>query len=65
MAIDRALVLAVLNAAAAFNTDGSVETVIANSDRLLDWVDSRVAERRRHDPVHRTIMQTRAFPEDT
>lgn len=64
MAIDRALVLAVLGAAAQFNTDGNVETVIADSARLLDWVDQRVADRRRGDPVHRTIMQQRAYPSE-
>lgn len=63
MAIDRTLVLTVLQCAARFNKDGSVDTIIADSDRLLDWVDGRVAERRRMgDPVFRTVMQQRAFP---
>jgi len=63
MAIDRTLVLAVLQCAARFNKDGSVESVIGDSNRLLDWVDGRVAERRRTgDPVFRTTMQQRAFP---
>ncbi len=63
MAIDRTLVLAVLGHAATFNRDGSVDTVIADANRLLVWVDGRVAVRpRTGDPVFRTVMQQRAFP---